>query len=60
MGMDCSSGVIRALKSKDDLKENETLFCLGEKVEVKDCLFEVIAVYADPCNEITLKGLPKK
>lgn len=60
MGMDMSSGVIRALDNKDELKENEVLFEIGEEIEVKGCRFTVMAVYPDPANEITLKGLPKE
>lgn len=56
MGMDMSSGVIRSLLSKEDLKETEVLFELGEEVELKGCRFDVIAVYPEPANEIVLKG----
>lgn len=56
MGMDMSSGVIRSLSSKEDLKETEVLFELGEEVELKGCKFDVIAVYPEPANEIILKG----
>ena len=59
MGMDMSTGVIRALSSKDELKETEVLFKIGEELEVKGCRFTVMAVYSYPANEITLKGLPK-
>ena len=58
--MDISSGVIRALNSKDELKENWVLFEIGEEVEIKNCRFTIIAVYPDPANEIMLKGLPKE
>jgi hypothetical protein len=56
MGMDMSSGVIRSLSSKEDLKETEVLFELGEEVELKGCKFDVIAVYPEPANEVVLKG----
>ena len=56
MGMDMSTGKIRGLSSKDELKETEVLFEVGEEVEVKGCRFKVIGVYPDPANEITLKG----
>ncbi len=56
MGMDMSTGKIRSLSSVEDLKETEVLFVVGEEVELKGCKFDVIAVYPDPANEITLKG----
>mgnify|MGYP001573328379 CR=1 FL=1 len=56
MGMDMSTGVIRSLSSKEELKETEVLFTLGEEVELKGCKFDVIAIYPEPANEITLKG----
>lgn len=59
MGMDMKTGVIRSLSSKEDLRETEVLFVIGEEVEVKGCKFDVIAVYPEPANEITLKGKAK-
>ena len=56
MGMDMSSGKIRSLSSVEDLKETEVLFVVGEEVELKGCKFDVMAVFPDPANEITLKG----
>lgn len=60
MAMDPETGKIRALDSTDELKENEVLFSVGERVELKACQFEVTAIQADPTNEVTLKGIPKK
>lgn len=56
MGMDIGTGKIRSLLIKEELKETEVLFEIGEVVELKGCNFDVIAVYPDPANEITLKG----
>ena len=55
---DMAMGIIKAIDSRKKLKENEVLFEVGEKIELKGSWFKVTGVSPSPTNEIILKGYP--
>ena len=60
MGMNMDSGEIRPLAEGEQPRDNEVVFKVGEKIEVKGCLFEITQVFPNPDNELRLKGQPSE
>lgn len=60
--MDTGSGHIYDLNKQEvrDIKGKLVEWKVGEKVEVKDCLFEVVEIRCCPEDKIVLKGLAKE
>ena len=59
MAMGINTGKFRALKPGEEAEVGEAEFGVGEKVEIKGCLFEVTGIDPDPENRMSLKGVPK-
>lgn len=60
--MDTGSGHIYDLNKGEvrDIRGKMVEWKVGEKVEVKDCLFEVVEIKCCPEDKIILKGLAKE
>ncbi len=60
--MDTGSGHIYNLDTMEipTVKGKLVKWSVGEEVEIKDCLFEVVEIKCIPEDKIVLKGLGKK
>ena len=59
MGCDQESGAIRKLTEGEKVKELESVFTVGEIIEVKECHFKVVEIQPNPINRIIFEGVAK-